>query len=136
VLDTDANIFLSTPARRRLLAGLPVASVPVLRAGNFSRLPQLTQLVAPSLYKSAAWRESLRAAAAERDLDVERAVRETDMSDDAEGLYIKHEDEARVLGRYKWIRASFLTSVVDSGTHWLMRPIIPNRLADGVDLFA
>jgi len=41
-----------------------------------------------------------------------------------------------VLGRYKWIRASFLTAVVDSGSHWLARPIVPNRLADGVDLFA
>lgn len=41
-----------------------------------------------------------------------------------------------MLGRYKWIRASFLTAVVDSGSHWLARPIVPNRLADGVDLFA
>jgi hypothetical protein len=41
-----------------------------------------------------------------------------------------------VLGRYKWIRASFLTSVLDSGSHWLNRPIVPNQLASGVELFA
>jgi hypothetical protein len=136
VLDSETNIFLSTPQRRQLLRGLPIVSMPVLRAGKFSRLADITRLVAPSLYKSAAWRETLRAAAASRGLDVERAVRETDGSDDMEGLYLKHEDDTRVIGRYKWIRPSFLTSVVDSGSHWLARPIIPNHLADGVDLFA
>jgi hypothetical protein len=52
-----------------------------------------------------------------------------------EGLYIKVEEGGQVVGRYKYIRASFLTAVVDSGGHWLRRPILPNRLADGVDLF-
>ena len=33
------------------------------------------------------------------------------------------------------IRTPFLTAVVDSETHWLQRPIVPNQLADGVDLF-
>ena len=52
-----------------------------------------------------------------------------------EGLYLKVEEGGRVLGRYKWVRASFLSAVLDSGTHWLRRPIVPNRLAPGVDLF-
>ena len=30
---------------------------------------------------------------------------------------------------------SFLTSVVESGSHWLSRPIVPNQLRAGVDLF-
>ncbi len=30
---------------------------------------------------------------------------------------------------------SFLTTVMQSDTHWLNRPIIRNLLADGVDLF-
>jgi hypothetical protein len=63
-------------------------------------------------------------------------VRETDPSDDMEGLYVKIEDDAHVTGRFKYVRRSFLTSVVDSGTHWLNRPIVPNELAPGVDLFA
>jgi hypothetical protein len=136
VLDTEAQLFLSTPRRRALLEGLPIVSVPVVHAGRLLRLDELTRLLGASRYKGPAWRESLRAAAAERGLDSERAARETDCSDDMEGLYVKHEDEARVIGRYKWIRPSFLTSVLDAGTHWLARPIIPNRLADGVDLFA
>ena len=48
-----------------------------------------------------------------------------------EGLYIKVEDGEHVLERYKWVRASFLGVVRDSGTHWLRRPIIPNGL-DGL----
>jgi hypothetical protein len=35
----------------------------------------------------------------------------------------------------QFVRASFLTSVLDSGTHWLNRPIVPNALAPGADLF-
>jgi hypothetical protein len=52
-----------------------------------------------------------------------------------EGLYVKVEEGGEVRARYKLIRASFLTTVVDSGGHWLDRPIVPNRLAAGVDLF-
>ena len=52
-----------------------------------------------------------------------------------EGLYIKVEEEGRVVERYKFIRASFLTTVLDSGSHWLRRPILPNQLDAGVDLF-
>ena len=136
VLDLETRQFLSTPRRRELLQGLPLVSVPVLHEGIVARLPQLTALVGRALYKRPDWRDRLRASALERGLDADRVLRETDAHDDAEGLYIKHEAEGRVVGRYKWIRASFLTSVLDSGTHWLNRPIIPNALADGVDLFA
>jgi len=136
VLDIESQQFLSTPRRRQLLGGLPLVSVPVLHEGSLARLKQLTALVGRSLYKGEDWRERLRAAAAERGLDPDRITRETDGSDEAEGLYVKHEEDGRVVGRYKWIRASFLTSVLDSGTHWLARPIVPNVLGDGVDLFA
>ena len=68
-------------------------------------------------------------------LNAEIAIRETDPSDDMEGLYIKVEEEDRVICRVKFVRASFLTCVADSGTHWLRRPIIPNRLAEGTDIW-
>lgn len=134
----EAGAFWSTARRRAHLAGSPLASVPVIWEGVVDRPAKLPALVARSLYKSAAWRDRLRASAAEAGIDPERAALETDPSDLAEGLYIKVEDPARgvVLGRYKWVRASFLTAVVDSGSHWLARPIVPNRLAAGVDLFA
>ena len=63
------------------------------------------------------------------DLDPERIRRESDPSDLMEGLYLKVEEEGQVKARYKYVRADFLTAVVDSGTHWLRRPIVPNMVA-------
>ncbi|HWB80534.1 MAG TPA: RNA ligase family protein [Nannocystaceae bacterium] len=136
VLDRRSGEFLDTPRRRALLAGTPVRSVPVIHTGEIATLAAMRGLVARSLYKSDAWRERVREQARYEHHDPERAVLETDASDEAEGLYIKHEDHGRVVGRYKLVRASFLGAVLDSGSHWLARPIVPNALADGVDIFA
>jgi hypothetical protein len=136
VHDRETGAWLSTPARRALLGGVPVAPVPVLAAGAFARLDALTALVRPSVYKTRGWREALARACEEDGHDAERVARETDPADQAEGLYVKLEDEARVLGRFKWIRAGFLQSVLRSGSHWADRPILRNRLAAGVELFA
>jgi hypothetical protein len=139
VLDLERDCFLDTPARRALLGALPVRSVPVLAERAFGSLAELRGLMGRSLYKTALWRERLREAAAQGESarfgSVERAVSETDPSDDAEGLYVKVEEGGRVVERYKFVRASFLTSVLDSSSHWLDRPIVPNQLAAGVDIF-
>lgn len=135
LLDPEAG-FLSTEARRAALAGSPVASVPVLWQGALDDPSTLPGLVGRSLYKSPAWQEALEAAARAAGVDPERARRETDPADQAEGIYVKVEEGGVVVERYKWIRAGFLTSVVDSGSHWLARPILPNQLAPGVELFA
>jgi hypothetical protein len=135
VLDRAAGEFLSTDRRRVLLAGLPLVSVPVLWQGRARSLKELTALVGPSLYKGPAWRERLTARCGELGLDPGRVWEETDYSELMEGLYVKDEEAGRVAGRYKWIRASFLTAVRESETHWLNRPVIPNQLRDGVDLF-
>jgi hypothetical protein len=50
-------------------------------------------------------------------------------------LYIKVEEGAVVTARYKYVRASFSTTVLQSDGHWLNRPIIPNLLRPGIDLF-
>ncbi|MCB9743745.1 MAG: RNA ligase family protein [Alphaproteobacteria bacterium] len=135
VYDRERHVFLSTARRRELLEGLPLVSVPVLHEGALTRLEQLTAFVRPSLYKGPDWRQRLEEGVLERGLDVERALRETDPSALAEGLYVKHESEEEVLQRTKWVRASFLTAVVESGSHWLSRPIVPNQLAAGVDIY-
>lgn len=135
VLDRETDQFLSTERRRALLAGLPVVSVPVLHAGSDLTLEGLTSLIGPSLYKSDSWRERLQQEAGAGGHDIERTWNQTDRSELMEGLYIKVEEGGQVVERYKYIRASFLTAVVDSGGHWVRRPILPNQLADGVDLF-
>jgi hypothetical protein len=142
VFDRETGGFLSTPSRRRLLAGLPIVPVPVVHKGavpsnGMKRAASgIRALIRPSLYKSHGWREALDAAAAGSGQDPARVRRETDGSDLAEGLYLKHEDGDRVIGRYKFVRADFLQAIASSGTHWQDRPVIPNGLAPGVDLFA
>jgi len=131
MLDVASGDFLSTAKRRELLAGAPVTSVPVLAESTFRNKEKLVALVGRSNFKTTAWRERLAETARARELDVDRVIRETDPSDEMEGLYVKVEEEGRVVARYKWVRKSFLTSVVDSGTHWLSRPILPNGLASG-----
>ncbi len=96
----------------------------------------MRKLVGAARFKSADWRAALDEAAASAGQSPDRVVAETDGSDLAEGLYLKHEDGDRVIGRYKFIRESFLQAVSTSGSHWQDRPIVPNRLAPGVDIFA
>ena len=139
VLDTERGNFLSTERRREMWSGSPVTSVPVLTEGAVidrrSTVATLREWVRPSLYKSEEWREALFAAGESAGVACEVLDRETDRSDLAEGLYIKVEEEGRVVARHKFIRASFLTAVVESESHWLARPIVRNVLAPGVDLF-
>jgi hypothetical protein len=136
VLDTQADQFLSTYRRRALLSGGPIVSVPVLATQRFSRLSELTKWVRPSLYKSESWRDALKNTALSLGLDFELVLeRETDTSELAEGLYLKWEEGGVVQGRYKFVRPNFSQTILDSGSHWKSRPILPNGLADGVAIW-
>jgi hypothetical protein len=111
ILDRSSQRFLSTPRRAELLADLPIASVPVLHRGPLETLAELLALIGPSRCR-------------------------TDPSEPMEGLYIKVEEDGVVTERYKWVRIGFLTEILDSGTHWADRPIVPNQLADPGALYA
>ena len=127
VLDVETGLFLSTPARRALLTGLPmVVSAPVLREGPAPA--RLEPLIGAAAFKSPGWRETARALGG--------AANETDWSGAMEGLYIKDETPGYVRGRYKFIRASFHAAVLDSRSHWADRPITPNRLRPGAKILA
>lgn len=136
VLDRETGRFLSTPARRMLLGGLPVTSVPVIAEREFREPEELANLVTHSAYKSPGWSRALVRQSESLGLDTGRTVAETDPSSEMEGIYLKQEEHGEVKARFKWIRASFLTAVVESDSHWLARPIVPNLLRNGVDLFA
>ncbi|MCL2714688.1 MAG: DNA ligase [Alphaproteobacteria bacterium] len=136
IYDRNREVFLSTAARQRMLDGTPIVSVPVLHHGHLPKGTSPRRLIGRSLYKSHHWHDALEDAAAIAGLDVARVLAETDASDLAEGLYVKHEDGDRVIGRYKYVRADFCQAILDSGSHWRERPILPNRLAPGIDLFA
>ncbi|MFE3459357.1 RNA ligase family protein [Nocardiopsis aegyptia] len=136
VLDTREDVFLSTPRRRELLEGTPVVSVPVLHSGPLASLADLTALVGPSTARTSGWRDALAAAARAAGTDPGRSLAESDGSDLMEGLYLKVEDGDHTVDRYKWVRREFTTAVLDSGTHWLDRPVIANALADPEVLYA
>jgi hypothetical protein len=139
VLDRETGRFLSTRRRRALWAGAPVVSVPVVHEGPLPSRAALEALVRPSLFKSPRWREALREASLRGEVGArgagERAVADTDPDDRSEGLYVKWEDDDHVLGRYKWVRASFLQAMQESGTHWLDRPLLENGLAPDATLW-
>jgi hypothetical protein len=106
LLDRETGIFFSTERRRELLEGSPVVSVPVLATGAISNF---TRYLGRSTCSSA-----------------ERM----------EGLYIKWEENGQVMGRYKYVRNSFLQAIEDEGVHWMDRPLEQNLLRPGTDIFA
>jgi hypothetical protein len=135
IYDRERQVFLATPIRHAMLAGSPIVSVPVVHEGWVAD-KALPSLVKPSLYKTRDWRRSLEIAARAARVDV--AALAVDMEDLAEGLYLKQEDDAAgvVIGRYKYVRPSFVQRILDGGVHWKARPIVENQLAPGVDIFA
>ncbi|MBD1921260.1 RNA ligase family protein [Microcoleus sp. FACHB-831] len=136
VLEIEQQQFLSTSSRKKLLAGLPLVSVPVLMTGILQSKKQMMNLLGESNYIQPGHIEKLRLLCREKELDEERALKQTDTSSTMEGLYIKVEEGEVVNARYKYVRASFLTTILQSEGHWLNRPIIPNLLRPGVDLFS
>jgi hypothetical protein len=129
-------VFLSTERRRERLRDAPfIASVPVLFSGPVPSLAALQALVGPSRLIAPGHREHLRETARAQGLDPERALRESDPRGWMEGLYIKVEEGDVVTGRYKYVRSSFLQTVLEAGDHWMDRPILPNRLREGTALW-
>lgn len=135
VLEVEKQQFLSTEMRMKLLAQLPIVSVPILFSGKLKSQKQLTDLLGESNFIQPGHVERLRQTCRERGLDEERSIKQTDCSSQMEGLYIKVEAEGIVKARYKYVRASFLTTILQSEGHWLNRPILPNLLSPDVDLF-
>jgi hypothetical protein len=137
IYDRLEEQFLSTARRRQLLQGLPVLSVPVLYEGPMpEKLDMLWALVGHSLAKSLKWKQAFEASVHREGLPLELTWSQTDASDLAEGLYIKVEEDGQVVERYKLVRHSFVQTILDSGSHHTRRPIVPNGLVEGVDLYA
>lgn len=128
ILDRDTDRFLDTPSRNELIRNLPVSSCPVLAAGNFSNMDEILKYLGDSKYISAGHIVHLREDAGRLNLDADRICRETDASRTMEGIYIKVEENGEVVDRMKYVRASFLQTVEESQSHWLDRPIVPNRI--------
>lgn len=136
ILDTHAGVFLSTERRAAMLRAAPfIASVRVIRAGPLPTLAALQALVGRSPFIAADHRDQLAAAARAGGAEPAQALAESDPSGLMEGLYIKAEEGGAVTARYKFVRPGFLQTVLDSGSHWMDRPLLPNRLRAGVSLW-
>lgn len=128
------DYFYSTGNRREILKPTPVVSVPVLSFGqSWKSVDDLKKLLQPSLYKTDRWKDSLHRQHEYAGLHVRSW--ETDQSELAEGLYIKVENDGRVVKRYKFVRGGFLKIAIDSGTHWMRRPILPNMLDKDINIW-
>lgn len=137
IWDRSRECFLDTASRHALLEPVPVVSVPVLYAGVApKRIEDLHALVGPSVARTSQWRESFENAVEREKLDLVQCWQQTDKSEHAEGLYIKVEENGKTVARYKLVRPDFIQTIIDSDSHHSDRPIIPNGLRPGVDLFA
>jgi hypothetical protein len=136
ILDSRTGRFLDTERRHELLRSLPIVPVRVLFRGLLRDPSQLRSLLTDSAFKTRNCSQALRDSAERLGLDPEEIASQTDPSPSMEGLYIKVEEEGVVTARYKFVRHDFLTRIVDAESHWLARPIVPNLLAPGVDIFA
>lgn len=135
VLDLEAGVFLDTPRRTELLRGLPLVPVRVLYSGEWPGEAAIRAMVGTSAFITENASETLATDTAALGWDVELTQRQTDQTGRMEGLYIKVETQGEVTERYKFVRRDFLQTALGEG-HWQDRPIIPNKLAVGVDLFA
>ncbi len=137
IWDRSREVFLDTQGRHELLAPVPVVSVPVLYAGTAPpRYQDLMEMIAPSVARTRAWRDAFEEEVRSQGLDLDLCWKQTDRSDLDEGLYIKVEEDGKTVDRYKLVRTDFVQTILDSGSHHSTRPIIPNRLRPGVDIFA
>ena len=133
ILDRETGKFLDTTLRRQLLSDVPVCSVPVLATGTFASIEDILKFLGNSNYISPRHIEHVQEDAERLGLDADRICRETDSSRTMEGIYIKVEENGEVVDRMKYVRASFLQTVEASQTHWLDRPIVPNRITKHMD---
>lgn len=136
IFDKKEKKFFSTRKRQEILQEAPfVHSVRVLDGGYYAGPDAIARWIGPSLFISENAEKHFLSQCQKGGVNPETAVRQTDLSGIMEGIYIKVEEGDYVINRLKFVRASFLNTILDSESHWASRPIIPNRLADGVDLF-
>lgn len=136
IFDKTNGTFLSTARRQDFLCRLPfVVSVKVLHAGPIHSMQALKHLIGPSHFIKQDQQVLLGKLCIERGLDFTRALQETETSGLMEGLYIKVEEGDTVQERYKYVRGGFLQTIVEAESHWLDRPMLPNCLAPGCELF-
>ena len=135
ILDKTTGEFLDTDRRREMLKDTDIVSVPVLGEGVFKTQAEILKYIGKSLYFTENRWENLRAEAARVGLPFEEIMQETDKSDFMEGLYIKVEEDGKVVGRMKYVRYGYVQSAGVADGEWLKKPIVQNKLKEGAEAF-
>lgn len=115
--DKEAEAFLDLEQRLKLLEGAGIETVPVVHVGALKRT-ELEGLIGSSRFDS----------------QLENPV--TNQTDNLmEGLYLRTEADGVVTGRAKFVRSEFVEKIKQS-TRWQHQAMVPNQLADGVDIWS
>ncbi|GAA4444348.1 RNA ligase family protein [Novipirellula rosea] len=117
IYDKEAEAFLDLQKRLSLLEDTGIETVPVLHTGVLKR-KEMETLIGPSKF------------------DSRFENPETSQTDNLmEGLYFRTEAEGLVTGRAKFVRPAFVEKIKQS-THWQQQVMVPNELADDVDIWS
>lgn len=117
IYDKHGEVFLDLEQRLTLVEAIGLQTVPVVHVGRIDR-DDLEDLIGPSQFESY----------------FENPV--TKQPDNLmEGLYLRTEAEGIVTGRAKFVRPEFVEKIKQS-THWQHQVMVPNELADDVDIWS
>lgn len=137
IFDKQKQRFFSTRRRQAFLKGAPfIHSVRILAEGYCEELGEILAWIGPSPFQSKQLEQNFRIQCQKSGVDFDVSASQTDLTGMMEGVYIKVEEGDYVTDRLKFVRSSFLNTILDSNSHWASRSIVSNCLAHGVDLFA
>lgn len=125
VFDKENNIFLSTKRRKELISN-KINSIAIIHEDQFDKINNFGQYITKSNYKtdkcSDLFKEIMN-----NGMNAYYKHEETDMTDLMEGVYVKVEDDDKVIGRFKLLRDGFDKVRMDDD-RWQRRPIFQNRI--------
>jgi len=116
IYDKAEEAFLDLQQRLSLLEGTGIETVPVIHHGALKR-KQLESLIGPSQFDSQF-----------------EPPNKSETDNLMEGLYFRTEANGVVTGRAKYVRPEFVEKINQS-THWQQQVMVPNELADDVDIW-
>ena len=117
IYDKPRDLFLDLKRRLALLEGTGLQTVPVVHTGSVTR-DDLPDLIGPSQFDSR--------------FENPATGRPDNLM---EGLYLRTEAEGAVTGRAKFVRPEFVEKIRQS-THWQHQAMVPNQLAEGVEIWS
>ena len=116
IFDKDLRTFLTLEMRSQMLAESGIETVPIVHRGPL-KLTMLQRLIGPSAFGG--------------EFDHPVSGRRDNLM---EGLYLRTEDEYGVTGRAKYVRPEFVEKIKQS-RHWQQQVMVPNALAENVDIW-